>query len=39
MTKAVRVLSFALPLAFAALSVAHKPNVVGSFSISSYGLV
>ena len=39
MTKAVRVLSLTLPLAFAALSVARKPTVVGTFSISPYGLL
>jgi hypothetical protein len=39
MTKAIRVVSLALPLVLAAIAVSRQPTVVGAFSISSYGLV
>ena len=39
MSKTVRILSFVLPLAVAAFSMTRKPAVLGTFSISPYGLV
>ena len=38
MLKAIRVFRFPLPIVFARFSVARKPAVVGTFSISPYGL-